>query len=405
MLALHAAPQEQTGQPARLRPLPLPTHSVTSRNPWIDQAKALACLIIICHHLAFYGPMADVVWPTAPALMDWLFEYGRMAVQVFLVLGGYLAAAALAPQGTPRQAELLPLLGKRFARLALPYCAALVVTIFINEGVRELGFVHDSVSSAPTWDQMLAHLLLVQSIGGWESLSAGVWYVAIDFQLYALCALWFSLSLWLQRRAKGGISASATIPTLAQVGVVVLCCASLWWWNLESALDVWALYFIGAYALGMMAWWAAHSPSALGRAAWVAAMLACGAIALTIEWRTRIALALAVALCLACVGAVHWSARWQQARWAPLAWIGQRSYSIFLIHFAVCLLVNAVWDAWWPQGVAMNALGMVVAVLASIAAGALLYRTVESRRASWMRLLSWQAGMLSVGALAIKGLL
>ncbi len=382
---------------------PLPSRSA-HRNAWIDQAKALACLVIIGHHLAFYGPMADVVWPRAPALLDWLYEYGRMAVQLFLVLGGYLAAGALAPLGQPRASQPLPLLGKRFVRLAPPYCAALALTILANEAVRELGFVHESVADTPTLDQMLAHLLLVHSIGGWSSLSAGVWYVAIDFQLYALCALWFWASLRLAHRP-GHTADVPTGPALAQVGVVVLCCASLWWWNLESALDVWALYFIGAYALGMMAWWAAHSPSALGRAAWVAAMLACGAIALTIEWRTRIALALAVALCLACVGAVHWSARWQQARWAPLAWIGQRSYSIFLIHFAVCLLVNAVWDAWWPQGVAMNALGMVVAVLASIAAGALLYRTVESRRASWMRLLSWQAGMLSVGALAIKGLL
>lgn len=378
---------------------------MTSRNPWIDQAKALACLVIIGHHLAFYGPMADVVWPAAPSLMEGLFEYGRMAVQVFLVLGGYLAAAALAPQGVPRVNKPLPLLGKRFARLALPYCAALVVTIFINEGVRELGFVHASVSDAPTWDQMLAHLLLVQSIGGWESLSAGVWYVAIDFQLYALCALWFWASLRFSGRTLRGTGGSATVPTLTQIGIVALACVSLWWWNLNSDLDPWALYFVGAYALGMMAWWAAHSRSALGRWAWVAAMFACGAVALALEWRTRIALAWVVALVLATAGAVRWPVAWRHARWAPLVWMGQRSYSIFLIHFAVCLLVNAVWHSLWPSGIAVNALGLAVAVAASIAAGAVLYRWVESRQASWLRLIGWQAGVLGMGALAIKGLL
>ena len=46
----------------------------------------------------------------------------------------------------------------------------------------------------------------------------------------------------------------------------------------------------------MMAWWAAHSRSALGRWAWVAAMFAGGVVALALEWRTRIALAWCVAL-------------------------------------------------------------------------------------------------------------
>ena len=384
--------------------MPTPPSRLIARNTWIDQAKAVACLAIIGHHLAFYGPMSDVVWPGAPAVMDWLYEYGRMAVQVFLVFGGYLAASALAPHGTPRTVSPTALLGKRFARLALPYCAALTLTMLVNEVVREMGFTHESVAGAPTWHQILAHLLLVHSIGGWESLSAGVWYVAIDFQLFALCALWFWASLRLGG-APRQTSAAAPAPTLAQAGVVVLGCASLWWWNLEAELDVWALYFVGAYALGMMAWWAAHSPGALARCTWVAAMLACGAVALALEWRPRIALAWALALALACAGAARWPEGWRNARWTPLVWLGQRSYSIFLIHFAVCLLVNAAWHAWWPQGIAVNALGLAVALLASVAAGALLYHGVESRQASWMRLLSWQAGVLSVGALAIKGLL
>lgn len=65
-----------------------------ARNHTRDHIKAIACLTIVCHHLAFYGPMTDVLRPVLPALLQWLDVYGRMAVQVFLVLGGYLAAAA-----------------------------------------------------------------------------------------------------------------------------------------------------------------------------------------------------------------------------------------------------------------------------------------------------------------------
>lgn len=63
---------------------------MNSRNTALDQIKAVACLLIVCHHLAFYGPMADALRPVLPGLLTWLDDYARMAVQIFLVLGGYL---------------------------------------------------------------------------------------------------------------------------------------------------------------------------------------------------------------------------------------------------------------------------------------------------------------------------
>lgn len=382
---------------------------MSSRNAWLDQVKGFACLLIVCHHLAFYGPMSDVVKPVATLLMDWLFDYARMAVQVFLVLGGYLAAAGLAPQGLTRHAQLLPLLGKRFVRLVLPFAAALAVTILLTELVRNMGFEHDSMSAAPTWAQLLAHLFLLHGVGGWESLSAGVWYVAIDFQLYAAAALWIwachrlaQAPLAAKSAAKGGAAAALVASrwplTLVQAGIVVLVAASLWDWNLDSGLDNWAIYFFGAYGLGMMAWWAAHSQRPMGRWVWAAAMLVLGAVALWIEWRTRIALALTTALVLALAGAVSWSDRLLQWRWPPLQQLGQMSYSVFLIHFSICLLVNAVWHMLWPEGVFINSIGMVLAVGLSVAAGHVLYRYVETQSASWLELLRWQAGTMGVGA-------
>ena len=43
--------------------------------------------------------------------------------------------------------------------------------------------------------QFLAHALLLHSLLGMDALSAGVWYVAIDFQLFTL----FVAVLWLAR--------------------------------------------------------------------------------------------------------------------------------------------------------------------------------------------------------------
>lgn len=76
--------------------------SSSPRSPWIDVLKGSACMAIVWHHLSVYGPLSDTVRPFAPALMAWLYDYARMAVQIFLVVGGYLAAASLAPTGLAR---------------------------------------------------------------------------------------------------------------------------------------------------------------------------------------------------------------------------------------------------------------------------------------------------------------
>ena len=76
------------------------------RSLLIDALRALASILIVLHHLAFYGPMADHVRPVWPRLWQWMANDARMAVQVFLVLGGYLAARSLAPAGRLGGAEI-----------------------------------------------------------------------------------------------------------------------------------------------------------------------------------------------------------------------------------------------------------------------------------------------------------
>ena len=70
--------------------------------PLSDVLKGLSCVLIVGHHLAFYGPRSDAALPLAPQLIAWLSDYGRLAVQVFLVVAGYLAASGLAPAGIAR---------------------------------------------------------------------------------------------------------------------------------------------------------------------------------------------------------------------------------------------------------------------------------------------------------------
>jgi peptidoglycan/LPS O-acetylase OafA/YrhL len=181
---------------------------------------------------------------------------------------------------------------------------------------------------------------------------------------------------------------------LGRALVVVGAAMSLLVFNREPQLDMWALYFFGAYGLGMMACWAVQAPRAGG---WMAAITLLGIAALVLDFRARIAVALVTALALA------WalrSPRWRQWQgFAPVVRLGQMSYSVFLVHFPVCLLVNAVVSHVWPQSPEWNALGMLAAFALSLLAGKQLYARVERHVPTWTTALRWQAGLVGTGML------
>lgn len=220
--------------------------------------------------------MSDIAQPLAPDLMAWLYDYARMAVQIFLVLGGYLAAASLAPEGVARFDSAGQQVGKRFVRLVVPYVVALLVTVLVSALVRPW-FDHPSVPGDPDVAQLITHALLLHSVADHESLSAGVWYVAIDFQLFTLSVLAFAavraLPQGLPRQRAAWVGQGAVVAGVA---------ASLWGFNRDAQWDVWAVYFFGAYGLGMMAFWASRAPRAAG---WVVAMAVLGAVALVLDFR------------------------------------------------------------------------------------------------------------------------
>jgi peptidoglycan/LPS O-acetylase OafA/YrhL len=252
-------------------------------------------------------------------------------------------------------------------------------------------FDHSSLSGAPTLFQLLAHALLLQGIVGEESLSAGVWYVSIDFQLFALTALLFAAGRWFGAPRE---HAPGTRPTAGQAVVVLLAAASLWGFNRDADFDNWAVYFFGAYGLGMMAFWAVRSPRPW---AWSTLMALLVGVALWLEWRDRIALAGATALALVLVMSSPKLLSWQGPK--RLQQLGQMSYSVFLVHFPVCLLVNAVVTWFWPDSLAINLVGLWAAFALSLAAGRLLYQRVERHMPSWQDVLRWQASLVGTGML------
>ena len=96
----------------------------------IDLLKVFAALLIILHHLSSYGQIALDARSVLPGIMTWLFEYGRYAVQIFLVMAGYLACQSLTKyaDGKFSVAHLLKVILNRYLRLFAPYAVALLFT-------------------------------------------------------------------------------------------------------------------------------------------------------------------------------------------------------------------------------------------------------------------------------------
>ena len=325
--------------------------------PLVDAFKFVACQLIVLHHLAFYGPIGDAIEAQSPLLSFSLIEYARMAVQVFLVFGGYLAARGMLRE-PPRWAALPGLFWQRYMRLVLPLAAALFLAMAVN-GLTRPWLDADTVSAPMSWGQLAAHLALLHSLLGIESISAGVWYVSIDLQLFILLAFLFALGQ--------GLRSWRYLCLLGLLG-------SLFFFNVNPDWDIWGSYFFASYGLGALL--------AIGLdKRWdrfllpLLSLLVC--LALVFDFRERLLVALAATWVLAYAAPLR---AYLGQTLQRLASLGHVSYSVFLIHFPVCLLVNVALVIVNPSAGTAWAWAVVAtltALLLSNLAGAAFYRWVE----------------------------
>jgi peptidoglycan/LPS O-acetylase OafA/YrhL len=112
----------------------------------------------------------------------------------------------------------------------------------------------------------------------------------------------------------------------------------MWLFNRVDEMDIWAIYFLAAYGLGVLAAWAKRSAFE-AKVFWLTALLAIAA--LWVEYRTRLSLALltAVWLVIKPKSMVHWT---------PMKRVVHRlsnsAYVLFLTHFGVIVLFSAMWN-------------------------------------------------------------
>lgn len=336
------------------------------RFPIIDFFKFSASQLIVWHHLAAYGPVSDAAYHIFPDFILWLYDYARIAVQVFFVIGGYLAARSILSKNNP---AFVHSVFNRYVRLALPFFFALVLAIVSAAISRHLSN-DEFVPDAPQFLQFFSHLLLLNGVLNFDSLLAGAWFIAIDFQLFfALLGI-----AWLANRKKH-------TDKIIVLGITLLSILSFFWFNRDTDYDDWALYFFGAYGLGALAYFASHQEKAN---AWFWVTVIFGVIALYIDFRSRIMLAVLIALALFLTSYIpsKLGSVWEKV----IHYLGTISYSLFLVHFSVLMIANALFSWLKLTDPFMGMAFMVVTWLISLVLADFFYKKIEKPGTALLKL-------------------
>ncbi len=354
---------------------PSQNKSTTERLPFLDALRALASVLIVWHHFALYPPLNEQAEPILGALVLWFSEYAR-STQVFFVIGGFVMARSMSGMSWDVRA-IRHFIAKRYCRLGIPYLAAIGLALAAN-GFGRGWLPDDVVGPPPTLAQLLAHVFFVQELMGYEHVSAGLWFVCINFQL----GLIYAIMLWLRDTLAGVLKIPTASPWI-NVPILagwILSLSSLFYFNCDSDWDSWGIYFFPYFFMGVVVHQALKS-RASAPMFWAYQLMIIASMCF--DWRWRLMSALIVGLLLFGADKSGLAARWPRSRW--IAQMGKVSYSLFLVHFPVLLVISTLWTRFGWTSAPAAVVGLLVAFAASVATAFVFHRRVEKPTAALKR--------------------
>lgn len=348
------------------RALPKP-----ARLSCVEAGRGTAACLIVAHHLSAYGTASDLAAEAAPELMEFLYEYARMAVQTFLVFGGFSLAWMLGDRRlTWTQASQA--LAWRYLRLVIPY-AATIALLLLAACLTTTPTGEPPLIDSFSWAQTAAHAFFLQDVLGYGNFSAGTWYLCIDLQF---ACLFLAVAAMAQSLCRRFLQTDATprhlCLLLAPLGV-----CSAWLWNRMPAGDRFVFYFLAPMVLGALVAWVLR-----GKIPVLVLVVYSGLIAasLALDFRPRLLVALATAGALLLLA----PSATAESVFRYLAPLGRISYSLFLIHYLVNWLVLAALTPLIDERPERAVAALTIAFAASLGAALLLYFGVERPALQWL---------------------
>jgi hypothetical protein len=335
----------------------------------VDGLRGFASLIVVLPHAVGLFSFAGA--GALSAFMVRVAGFGHRGVEVFFALSGFVIAFTL------RRTHLSPgrignFILRRSLRLDPPYWVALgLLVAFLLLRTAVTG----KPLELPSGAQLLSHLFYLQDILGYGQFNIAFWTLCIEFQFYlafaVLLGLAQALSRWWGREGVLPLLFSALfVPSLA------------WPAGLLDAKAVapWLLPHAYIFLAGALTWWALEGR--LSRGVWFAFALGLWGLFL---WRLDSRVFVTAATCSALYVAGRRQRLYAWLAAGPFQYLGRISYSLYLVHVPLCVLVLALKVRVAPpsDGVALAFLGLAFA--ASIAGAHVFYTWVEAPCLAWAK--------------------
>jgi peptidoglycan/LPS O-acetylase OafA/YrhL len=350
----------------------------SARLPGLEGIRGIAALYVVLHHcylLCFPGFPAN----TGPFWTGWLL-YGHFAVVIFIVLSGF--SLTISPARNDWQlGSGLGFAQRRAWRVLPPYWAAVAISLIISSFVAQPGEV------APTARSVWVYGFLLQDIFGAPSPNGALWSIAVEAQLYAL----FPFLLLMLRRSGTALAIATILAPVALIG-----------WFAPSVPIVHMLLrlmpqFAVLFAIGVAAAGLIDKEEWLPYLPWLALITAVAPGVMIVysgsEWTMQnlfwvdIALGPASGLLLACVAKGRPKSIVAALESRPVRALGVFSYSLYLIHAPLVVLVYrlivAPVAASGPRAFTLMLLVAVPVCIVVAKAFAVVFEIPFQRRRGW----------------------
>ncbi len=355
----------------------------------LEGARGLAAVFVSLFHfgLAFYLPP---------------IEYGYLFVDLFFVLSGFVITATYSQRIT-KIADLKPFLIRRFGRLfplmifsTVLYVVAFDLIILVKRTIIDLGYTGllknpgALAYMVPSFAEIGGTVFFAQGMGLFDRLILNKvsWSISVEFYTYVMFAV-----LWVALVGKGRVVASVV---LGLAGVAVTVWATL---SVHDCLSKGFCYdvtydfgfarCIGAFFLGALSFQVSKLMSFSANKAQALTLVALVGLFAFIKQFPALAFAFTFVFALLVVSICRdtgFVATFLQRK--PFQILGQRSFSIYMLHPVVLLLIGPLADK--INRIDSPVTGAVVTVVAIVAYVAVIvviagwsYARIESPSRAW----------------------
>ncbi len=341
------------------------TDATNPRYVFVDGLRGLAAVGVLCCHLLQCSVLGPTLEKVLPAPILFLCCYGSHGVQVFFVISGFVIAHSLR-NVEPTGRAIGNFILRRQLRLDLPYWAALAL-VLASTAVEAVtpGLTPRTLPGA---GNVIVNLLYLQNVVGATQIVGVAWTLCLEVQFYLV----FILILAFSRRVAGQVT-MGRVPLSAVALVGGLGLLSLLDQSAGVVAAPWFIPFWFYFAAGVLCYW--HLRGRLHPAVFWSFMGAFVAIPVRTDW-VSIATGFTTALVFFAVGRAGKLTTWLGG---PVwKYLGKTSYSFYLVHLPVLSIILRAGYKISGENQAAALGWFVAAAIASLGAGHLMWKYVET---------------------------